>query len=167
MLDDMKLEGCGGMGLSDIVYGVVNRVGRNSLIPFTQFIMDWNCSTMERKKEILEEDISDECPSNILPVIASVVHGLCDRDGLSLFLSEYLLEAKSEEGMTISGLPMESSFSFQVRDRSPDVCWQHNVFYEVEYLYTTCDVFTSINKDLSGVHLCYGSNGQYIVEERT
>ena len=135
------------MDLVDLVYAAVNKIGRNQMTPYTQFIMDWNYYTGNRRREkILQEDISDICPTEILPYISSVVHGLCERDGL--ICPDYMLEAKSEEEMLLAGYPVDSPFCYKVRDEAPDVCWQHNVFYEESYLYTTCSVLTAIRKEL-------------------
>ena len=135
------------MDLGDLVYAVVNKIGRNQYVPYTQFVMDWNYYTENsRREKILEEDIQDICPADVLPFIASVVHGLCERDEMEC--PEYLLEAKSEKEMLLGGYPVETPFGYKVRDESPDVCWQHNVFYEDGFLYTTCSVLTSIRKQL-------------------
>lgn len=85
----------------------------------------------------------------MLPSIASVVHGLCTRDNLLHLLPAYLAEAKAEEETMLGGLPVaDHAFCRDIRDSSPGVCWQHNVFYEEGLLYTTCSVLTSIRKQL-------------------
>jgi len=137
------------MSLADLAYAAVNRLGRNEMVPYTQFCMDWNYYTENgRREKILEEDVRDICSEEVLPAIASVLHGLCERDGLAHLLPSYLLEAKAEEERLLCGRPVATPWSRGVRDGALDLCWEHNVFYEESFLYTTCDVWTSINKQL-------------------
>lgn len=135
------------MGVDDLAYAIVNRLYGNRVRPYKQFIMDWNSYTEGRRREtILEEDISGTCPADVLPQIASVVHGLCERDGLAC--PEYLLEAKAAEETLLGGIPVDHPYCREVRDGAPDVCWQHNVFYEEDLLYSTCSVLTRLRKQL-------------------
>ena len=137
------------MGLADLAYAAVNRLGRNEMVPYTQFCMDWNYYTENgRREEILEEDVRSICTKKVLPAIASVLHGLCERDGQVHLLPDYLMEAKSEEERLLCGVAVDDPWSRGVRDGALDLCWEHNVFYEENFLYTTCDVRTSINKQL-------------------
>lgn len=137
------------MGLADLADAIVKRLYSNGIRPFKQFCMDWNYYTEDsRRKNILKEDIRGVCPAATLPAIASVVHGLCERDGLSDFLPEYLLESKAEEELVLPKIPINHPWLRKLRDAAPDVCWQHNVFYEEEMLYSTCSVLTSIRKQL-------------------
>ena len=135
------------MGLADLAHGVAERLGRNEMVPYTQFCMDWNYYTENsRREKILREDIRGVCGETDLPAIASVLHGLCERDGLAL--PDYLLEAKADEERLLCGVPVATAWSRGVRDGALDLCWEHNIFYEENILYSTCDVMTSINKQL-------------------
>lgn len=135
------------MGLADLVDAIVKRLYGNRVRPYKQFCMDWNYYTKDsRREKILEEDIRDVCPPDILPAIASVVHGLCEKD--NMICPEYLLEAKAAEEMLLGGIPVDHPYCREVRDGAPDVCWQHNVFYEEGLLYSTCSILTSIRKQL-------------------
>lgn len=81
------------MGLADLAYAAVNRLGRNEMVPYTQFCMDWNYYTENgRREEILEEDVRSICTEKVLPAIASVLHGLCERDGFMHLFPDYLEE---------------------------------------------------------------------------
>ena len=144
-----KLETYVPMDLADLACSAANLLGRNEMVPYTQFCMDWNYYTEnDRREKILDEDISDICGDYVLPAVASVLHGLCERDGLSDLLPDYLLQAKAEEERLLCGVAVDDSWSRKVRDGSLHLCWEHNVFYEENILYSTCSVLTSINKQL-------------------
>ncbi len=135
------------MGLADLTDAIINRLYGNRIRPYAQFCMDWNYNP-ELRKSILEEDISGDCPPDVLAAVASVVHGLCEKDGLSHLLPAYLLEAKAAEELLLHGEPIDHPWSRDVRDAAPDVCWQHNVFYDTGLLYSTCNPLTSIRQRL-------------------
>ena len=137
------------MGLADLARAAADPRIWNEIVPYTQFCMDWNYYTENsRREQILEEDIRGVGDETDLPAIASVLHGLCERDGLARLLPDYLLKAKADEEWLLCGEPVDTDWARGVRDGALHLCWEHNIFYEENILYSTCDVMTSINKQL-------------------
>lgn len=101
--------------------------------PLVQFIMDWNHFPQDRE-EMLSGELPPDCPTDHAAAIASVVHALCDRDGYEL--PQCLKGRQADSDITISLHPVNTPFTRKVRDKSPDICFEHKVFYEAEMLDT-------------------------------
>ena len=100
--------------------------------PVVQFIMDWNCQP-ELQGEMLCEGAapSSEVAAD-LALIASVVHGLCDRDGIAV--PDWVREHRLTTPITMSGQPAESEWGQWVVSQAPAACAEHGVYFEADLL---------------------------------
>lgn len=97
--------------------------------PLFQFIADWNWMPHRRS-----EMIADPPPTNsdpfLLASLVSVVHALCDRDGISV--PDWVTGVCIEEERTLSGLSVDSRFGQVVKRKAPAVCSEHGVYFEAD-----------------------------------
>ncbi len=103
--------------------------------PVVQFIMDWN-DQPERRVEMLcggKEPVG-KVPSDLV-LIAAVVHGLCDRDGIAV--PEWVASHRLRPPITMSRQPADSEWGRWVVSQAPPVCFEHGVFFEAEMLSAT------------------------------
>ena len=97
------------------------------------FVQYWNNTTAEGREAMLDADLrADAMEADDMASAAAVIHGLCVKDGLAVPLWVHGRRATSPR--TLSGLPAESSWGEYVKSRSPEVCWEHDVFFEESYL---------------------------------
>ena len=79
-------------------------------------------------------DLTPDCPTDHAATIASVVYALCDRDGYEL--PQCLKGLRADSEITLSLRPVATPFTRKVRSLSPEVCYEHKVFYEADLLDT-------------------------------
>ena len=109
----------------------------NSLMitrPLIQFIDDWNSKPRCREEMLAGEPPQDADPF-LLAATASVVHALCDRDGLPL--PSWAKSVKVSPESTLSGCSLDTAFGKAVKSSAPPVCEQHGVYFEAELLNST------------------------------
>ena len=97
--------------------------------PLLQFIADWNWLS-NRRGEMLAEPPDDTAELFLRAAAASVVHALCDRDGIELPTWADGLHNGKE--VTLLGDPITTSFRERVKSKAPEVCQEHGVYFEAE-----------------------------------
>ena len=102
--------------------------------PLIQFVDDWNSKPLCREEMLTGEPPQDADPF-LLAATASVVHALCDRDGLEL--PSWAKSVKVSPESTLSGCPVDTAFGKAVKSSAPPVCEQHGVYFEAELLNST------------------------------
>lgn len=102
--------------------------------PLIQFVDDWNSKPLCREAMLAGTPPEDADPF-LLAATASVVHALCDRDGMAL--PSWAKSAKVSPGSTLSGCSVLTAFGRAVKSRAPSVCEQHGVYFEAELLNST------------------------------
>ena len=97
------------------------------------FVQYWNNTTAEGREAMLDADLqADAMEADDMASAATVIHGLCVKDGVAVPL--WVHGRKAISPRTLSGLPADSSWGEYVKSRSPEVCWEHDVFFEESYL---------------------------------
>ena len=97
------------------------------------FVQYWNNTTVEGREAMLGADLqADAMEADDMASAAAVIHGLCVKDGLDVPL--WVHGRKATSPRTLSGLPADSSWGEYVKGHSPEVCWEHDVFFEESYL---------------------------------
>lgn len=99
--------------------------------PLLQFIVDWNWLS-HRRDEMLAEPPDDTAELFLRAAAASVVHALCDRDGIELPTWADGLHNGKE--VTLLGDPITTPFRERVKNKAPEVCQEHGVYFEAEEL---------------------------------
>lgn len=102
--------------------------------PLIQFADDWN-RMPHRREEMLAGEPPEGSDPFLLAATASVVHALCDRDGMPL--PAWAENARFSPEATLSGLPVTTDFGRAVKESSLPVCEQHGVYFEEEILNRT------------------------------
>lgn len=102
--------------------------------PLIQFVDDWNSKPLCREEMLTGEPPQDADPF-LLAATASVVHALCDRDGLEL--PSWAKSVKVSPESTLSGCSVDTAFGKAVKSSAPPVCEQHGVYFEAELLNST------------------------------
>lgn len=97
--------------------------------PLLQFIADWNCLS-HRRGEMLMEPPDDTAELFLQAAAASVVHALCDRDGIELPTWADGLHNGKE--VTLLGDPITTPFRERVKSKAPEACREHGVYFEAE-----------------------------------
>lgn len=97
--------------------------------PLLQFIADWNWLS-HRRSEMLEEPPDGTAELFLRAAAASVVHALCDRDGIELPTWADGLHSGKE--VTLLGDPITTPFRERVKSKAPEVCQEHGVYFEAE-----------------------------------
>ena len=69
-----------------------------------------------------------------LALVAAVVHGLCERDGIDV--PKWVLSQRLDSPVTMSGRPADSDWGKWVVSQAPPVCADHGVFFEADLLAT-------------------------------
>lgn len=92
-----------------------------------QYIMDWNSRPVSKRAYMLEG--TPDPASGILnhAKVASVIHGLCQRDGLEL--PKWAESCRAPEPYALFGSRLVGHIGRKILDTAPDVCEQHNVWY--------------------------------------
>ena len=100
--------------------------------PVVQFIMDWN-DQPQRRAEMLCGGVAPRGGTDgDLALVAAVVHGLCERDGIGV--PEWVWSQRLESPVTMSGRPADSDWGRLVVSQAPPVCADHGVFFEADLL---------------------------------
>ena len=97
--------------------------------PLFQFIADWNWMPHRRSEMIADPPPAKGDPF-LLASLASVVHALCDRDGIPV--PGWVKGVRVDEERTLSGLPADSKFGRVVRRKAPSACSEHGVYFEAD-----------------------------------
>lgn len=97
--------------------------------PLFQFIADWDWLP-HRRVEMLEGSPPENSDPFLLAATASVVHALCDRDGIEP--PEWTETAYLAEEHTLSGIPADTPFGRFVKSKAPPACAEHGVYFESE-----------------------------------
>lgn len=97
--------------------------------PLAQFVSGWNNHSHARLDMIESKPV---CDSETLASIAVVIHALCDRDNITP--PDWVLSAKAAEPKLLNGRTANTKFGECVKQESPKVCNQHNVFFMAEML---------------------------------
>ncbi len=102
--------------------------------PVIQFIMDWNDAPELRDQMLCGgAALTGDVPAD-LALIAAVVHGLCDRDGIPI--PKWVWDHNLATPVTISGQPASSEWGQWVVSQAPAVCSEHGVYFEADLLST-------------------------------
>ena len=104
---------------------------RGSYRSLIQFVMCWN-DWPDHRSEMLDGPPPDDGDRFHLATIASVVHALCARDGLSV--PEWVHYYRADVEATIAGVPATSDFGRIVAAEAPPTCAQHGVYFDYELL---------------------------------
>ncbi|MYB03880.1 MAG: hypothetical protein F4Y13_06745 [Acidimicrobiaceae bacterium] len=99
--------------------------------PLVQFVMDWR-RYPEQRGAVLAAVPPPDTSELVAAKIASVVHALCDRDGVAVPVWVHLCRAEPETALF--GVRLRSGFGEVVRRRSPRVCAAHGVFFGADLL---------------------------------
>lgn len=100
--------------------------------PVVQFIMDWN-DQPQRRAEMLCGGVAPRGGTDgDLALVAAVVQGLCERDGIGV--PEWVWSQRLESPVTMSGRPADSDWGRWVVSQAPPVCADHGVFFEADLL---------------------------------
>ena len=97
--------------------------------PRTRWIADWDWLP-HRRAEMLEGSPPENSDSFLLAATASVIHALCDRDGMDP--PEWTETACLKEERTLSGIPADSPFGRFAKSKAPAACAAHGVYFEAE-----------------------------------
>lgn len=92
--------------------------------PLAQFCVGWNRHPHARQEMIANKPA---CDSETLASIAVVIHALCDRDGVAP--PNWVLSAKAAEPRLLDGPSVNNKFGECVKEESPKVCFQHDVYF--------------------------------------
>ena len=99
--------------------------------PLLQFIWDWNV-TVDRAAMIAEAPFYRGNDWLLLPAIAVVVHALAERDGVAL--PDWVLGRRSPQDAMLFPRKFDGAYARWVRERSPDVCAYHRVWFHPRML---------------------------------
>lgn len=97
--------------------------------PLAQFCSGWNNYPQARAEMIAQKPV---CDSETLASIAVVVHALCNRDGVAT--PDWALTSKAAKPKLLNGHSVDDKFGDCVKAEAPDVCFQHEVYFEAEML---------------------------------
>ncbi len=100
--------------------------------PVVQFIMDWNDQPQRRVEMLCGGAAPPGGTSGDLALVAAVVHGLCERDGIGI--PKWVWAQRLDSPMTMSGRPADSEWGRWVVSQAPPVCKAHGVFFEADLL---------------------------------
>ena len=100
--------------------------------PVVQFIMDWNEQPQRRAEMLCGGEAPPGGTPGDLALLAAVVHGLCERDGIGV--PEWVWSQRLDSPMTMSGRPADSEWRRWVVSQAPPVCKVHGVFFEADLL---------------------------------
>ena len=100
--------------------------------PVVQFIMDWNDQPAMRSEMLCGGQPPIGSVPRDLALIAAVVHGLCDRDGITT--PDWVSMHKLVAPVTMTGQPVDDDWGKWVVSQAPGVCADHGVYFEEEML---------------------------------
>ncbi|WP_420637776.1 hypothetical protein [Candidatus Poriferisocius sp.] len=99
--------------------------------PVVQFIKDWNHEPEQRLDMLCKGEAPHGEPRD-LAIIATVVHGLCARDGFDT--PSWVASQQLPEPMTLSGQSLDTDWGRWVVSQAPPVCSMHGVYFEASTL---------------------------------
>ena len=104
---------------------------RGQFRPLIQFVMGWN-HWVEHRAEMLDGPPPGDGDEFHLATIASVVHALAARDGITV--PEWVHLYRAEPEATMSGIPVTTDFGQLVKAEAPPTCAEHGVYFDHEIL---------------------------------
>ena len=102
--------------------------------PLLLFIDNWNYMP-HRRMDMLAGEPPHDADRFLLAALASVVHSLCDRDGLPL--PDWAAEVSLVPEATLSGGSVATPFGKHVKAVAPSPCEKHGVYFEEDLLNRT------------------------------
>ncbi len=75
-----------------------------------------------------------EVPGDLV-LVATIVHGLCDRDEIAV--PERVVSRRFRPPIIMSRRPVDSQWRRRVTSQAPPVCFEHGVLFEAEMLSAT------------------------------
>ena len=109
--------------------------GRGRVVAVRQFVKDWAASDNSRRATMISEE-----PQRYrywhrfaerrfdIAKIASVVHGLCDRDGMPV--PAWVMRHRSPRPIALTGTRLpQSKWAEWLREAAPSVCAFHDVWF--------------------------------------
>ena len=99
--------------------------------PLIQFIMDWR-RFPDQRQQVLAEAPSADTDEVIAAKMATVVHALCERDGLAA--PAWVHRHRLVPGIGLFGVPLDSPFGHTIRQRAPRICAEHGVWFGADML---------------------------------
>ena len=104
--------------------------GRN--LPINQFVKDW-FSPLADRAHMIADPLPAKCPVEDAVRIATVVHALCDQQGLKPPL--WVLDHRFErDKMLIEEVPWDSDLGAWEREHAPPACGWHRCWFGSSYL---------------------------------
>ncbi len=107
---------------------------RGRFLPLRQFVKDW-FSTLANHGEMVAEPLPKGCSAGDAVRIATVVHALCDQEGLAppAWVFDHRFEA---DEMLVEEVPWDSDLGVSERRLAPPACewhrcWVGKSFFEV------------------------------------
>lgn len=97
-----------------------------------QYIMDWNSRPIHKRLEMLKGTPHPDVGLLNHAKVASVIHGLCQRDGLEL--PKWAEECKAEEPYALFNCSLAGHYGNMIKSTAPSVCEIHNVWYPADML---------------------------------
>ena len=104
---------------------------RHSDRPLVQFVMDWR-RFPEQRPQVLAVEPPAGTDEVTAAKMATVVHALCERDGLPV--PEWVHRHRLVAGVGLFGVPLDSPFGTTIRRRAPRVCAEHGVWFGADML---------------------------------
>ena len=96
-----------------------------------QFIMDWRRFPDQRQR-VLEEAPPAGIDAVIAAKMATVVHALCERDGLAP--PTWIHQHRLDPGIGLFGVHLHTPYGRRLRRMAPRACAEHGVWFGADML---------------------------------
>lgn len=100
---------------------------RGKAIPLRQFVKDW-FSPLANHDEMIADPLPSTCPAGDAVRIATVVHALCDQEGLQA-PSWVFGHRWDEDEMLVEEVPWDSELGAWEREDAPPACRWHRCWF--------------------------------------